>query len=126
MPTGFKLPLKENASGGIALSKGDENNDKIVKLGLAATDNLNSFQQNIGIGQDMIFDLGDPALRGLLVVKIKKLFARFELQKRFKLLTDTLQWSEISNSGELQLKFRYMDIETEEEKLFSKNFKAGE
>ena len=126
MPTGFKLPMSPSPSGGIALVKGDVNNDKIIKVGLSATDNSNSFQQNIGIGQDMVFDLQDPALRGLLVVKIKKLFARFEIQKRFKLLTDTLQWSAISDSGELQLEFRYMDLESDEEKQFSKNFKAGE
>ena len=74
----------------------------------------------------LILPLHRPGLRGLLVVKIKKLFARFELQKRFKMLTDTLEWTEISDSGELKLEFRYMDLETDEEKGFSRNFRAGD
>lgn len=126
MPTGFKIPIRANPGGGIALVSGNENNNKIIKTGLSATDNQNAFQQDLGIGQNMVFDIKDPALRGFLVTKIKKLFAMFELQKRFKLLVDTLDWIEVKDDGELRLELRYIDLESDEEKMFSRNFKAGD
>jgi len=62
----------------------------------------------------------------LLGGRVDLLFQRFELQKRFKLLPDTVQWTDKPKEQELKLEFRYVDLESEEEKSYSRNFKAGE
>ena len=126
MAIGLKVPIGVNSSGGMARVSGDENNTKIIKLGLSDTDNENAFQQNLGIGTEMIFELNDERVTGLLEDKIDELFESFEVQKRFKLLDDTIEWSTNEAKQELFLKFRYMDLESDEEKTFSRNFRSGD
>ena len=122
MSRGLKIPVGVDGSGGAALSEGEEENLKIIRLSLTSSDNENAFQQLIGLGEEIIFDIEDPASRAQVTMGVQKLFEDFEVQKRFKLLPETVAWKSDDNSGELQLSFRYQDLESDEEKPFEMMF----
>jgi len=123
MATGLKLPMGVDATGGAAMVEGEDNNEQIIKTALSDCDNEHAFQQDLGLGADMIFDISDPATRARILRKVKAIFDRFEAQYRFRLLTDTIRWS--VDEGDLTLKFMYHDIESDEDKPFARTFTSG-
>lgn len=125
MPRGLALPIRVGPWGGVATLDGDDNDDKIISLALGSDDNENAFQQDIGLGEGMIFDMSDPLIRGRIVGKIRKIFKKFEIQKRYKLMDDTVRWSEIPDQGDLILSFKYFNLESDEVQTFSRNLRAG-
>lgn len=125
MPKGLKMPIGRNASGGFAVVDGDDNDKKTIAVALGDDDNENAFQQEIGLGLGMVFDINDPYIRGSIKRRLIRLFKLFEAQKRFKLLTDTIEWKDDSETQELILSFRYLNLESDEENEFSKSFSAG-
>lgn len=120
MPTGIKLPFKVNSSGGISLSSDEEQNAQIIKLKLGDGDNENAFQQNITLGIDMIFAIGDPVIQGKITGRLYNAFEDFERDKRFKLLKNTIEW--VEGDGEMTLSFRYIDLESDQPKTFTETF----
>ena len=126
MATGLKLPISVNTSGGMALSTDVENDNKIIKTGLSDDDNENAFQQGIGLGDKMIFEVNRPELRVTIANDVRLIFERFEAQNRYKLLPSTLKWTENSQDQTLVLEFRYVNLETDEVQDFSRTFEAGE
>jgi hypothetical protein len=125
MATGLKVPIGVNSIGGAALVNGDDNDIKIIKLALTNDDNENAFQQNIGLGEEMIFDLNDPTTRPKIISKLRRIFDKFEANNRFKLLYNTIKWEESSDDGELSLTFKYLNIESDEIKEFDQKFGSG-
>jgi len=120
MPVGFALPVRASSSGGIRLVGGDENNDKLISLALGSDENENAFQQDIGLGDFMVFDTESPAIRGKIMSRLRKIFQRFEAQKRFRLLPETVEWSSDQGNQDLILQFKYHDLESDEIKTFSR------
>ena len=100
--------------------EGDENDAKIIKLALASDDSEHAFQQGIGIGVDMIFDINDPTTRPAIQSRVVRVFQKLEAQKRYKLVEDTLAWERVE--GELIMKFSYISLEADEERLFRQKF----
>jgi len=125
MTTGLKVPLGVNPSGGAAVVEGDENDNKIISLALADDDNENAFQQDIGLGQRMVFDLNDPTIKPSILNRIVRIFDIFQAQKRYKLMPETILWEEISDKQELILSFRYINLESDEPRTFTRRFGAG-
>jgi len=126
MPKGISIPLEVSASGGALTVKSDENDKKIIRLALSDDDNENAFQQNIGLGERMIFELDTPSMRSWIVQRTKKIFVMFAAQKRFKLLDDTIMWDDQNSvGGKSMVKFRYLNLESDEEKEFDHQFGAG-
>lgn len=126
MPKGLKIPMQANSSGGIATVEGDDNDAKIIKLYLSDGDNENAFQQEITLGVDMIFDILDPLMRARIKNRIERIFDRLKAEKRFDLLRNTFQWDESKTSeGELILSFRYLNLESDEEKIYEQKFNSG-
>lgn len=123
MPRGLAIPVGINAKGGAALVEGNENDDKIIKAALGSDDNENSFQQNLGIGLDAIFDINDPTSRPAIQSKVARVFRQFELQRRYKLVDSTLSWTQ--SEGETTLSFKYVSLEADEERLYRQAFIAG-
>jgi len=119
---GLKLPVGTNTTGGTALSKGEDENSKIILMALSDCDNAHAFQQNIGIGTDMIFDISDPKSQALILSRINLIFQKFEAERRFKLLPETATWS--TQNGELILEFDYHDLESDEQRPFSRTFRG--
>lgn len=126
MPVGLKLPLQLSSTGGFAIVDSDENDYKIIKTALMSDENENAFQQNIGLGHGMIFGLNDSILHSSLNSRLKSIFRRFEVQKRYKLLPGTVKWKQDPDNHEFILEFRFISLESDEEKTFTNSFGAGE
>lgn len=123
MPKGLAIPIGVNSKGGASLVDGDANDTKIIKLALGSDDNQNAFQQGIGVGLDMIFDINDPTTRPAIQGRINRVFEKFEAQRRYKLIDNTLSWEQ--NESELILNFKYVSLEADEERLFRQSFSAS-
>ena len=122
MPVGFKLPLQLSSTGGFDLVDSDENDFKIIKTALMNDENENAFQQNMGLGNSAIFKNNDSAQRSSLNSRLRMIFKNFEQQKRYKLLPSTVKWSTNPTSHELILEFRFISLESDEEKTFTNSF----
>jgi hypothetical protein len=126
MPVGFRLPVQKSSSGGIRLVDGDENDNKIIRLALSADDNENAFNQDIGLGEEMIFNVTSSEVQGKILARLRQIFAKFESQKRYRLFTDSISWEEDKINQELILNFKYLNMESDEVNEFSKKFASNE
>lgn len=126
MPVGLRLPVGVSSSGGAALVDSDANDNKIISLALGSDDNENAFNQDIGLGIDMVFAISDPHVRGKVMGRLRRIFRRFEAQKRYKLLPGTVKWSQESETQDLTLEFKYLNLESDEEQTFSRTYRASE
>lgn len=126
MPTGLRVPMQANATGGLSKISGDENDRQVIAGYLSDGDNENAFQQNITLGIDMIFDISDPLMRPRVFTRIVRLFEFLEAKKRFKLLEGTIAWdeSDISN-GNMILSFGYLNLESDEPQTYKQKFNSG-
>jgi len=120
MAKGLKLPVGVDSMGGAAMVEGEDDNKQVIMAALSDCDNDHAFQQDIGLGVDMIFDISDPISRARILRKVRSIFDRFEALHRFRLLTDTLRWT--TDEGELTLEFIYHDIESDEDRPFARTF----
>jgi hypothetical protein len=111
-----------NPGGGAALVSGDENDFKAIRAALGSDDNENAFQQGIGLGDGMIFDIADVTTRNVIERRIVDIFRRFEAQKRYMLRTNTIGWQEDSENQQFILSFQYLNIESDEDKVFRQKF----
>lgn len=125
MATGLGMPVGVGNGGGARLVSGSENDDKIVRLALGDDSNENAFQQNIGVGVDMIFGVNDEQQQARIMRRVNAVFARFEAQKRFLLRRETIKWTRDSSTQELILEFQYVSVEADEERDFRQSFSAS-
>lgn len=125
MPTGLAMPVGVGPDGGARIAEGDENDDKIIRLALGDDANENAFQQNIGVGADMVFGQSDELLQASIMRRITEVFRRFEAAKRYTLKRETIVWSRDSNTQELILQFKYLSLESEREQTFREAFSAA-
>lgn len=116
MPKGLAMPVGVGQDGGMRLAEGDDNDAKIIKLALGSDDNENAFQQNIGLGDGMVFDIADPTTRPRVTRRLIEVFRRFEAQQRYILRPNTIRWEQ--EDGETVLSFLYVQVESDEEKPF--------
>jgi hypothetical protein len=122
---GLKIPFGVGSNGGLATVEKEENNSQIISLFLGEGDNENAFMQDITLGIDMIFDLADAKVRTRIINRVKNLFEKLKIQKRFDLLQDTIFWNESNiENGELILSARYIDLESDDEKTFEQKFNS--
>jgi len=118
MARGLKLPAGVNKRGGAALVEGDEEAMQIIKTALGDCSSEHAYQQDIGLGEDMVFDIGDPVFRGRVLRRLNQIFRQFEALDRFKLMTHTIKWTENPAEQEQILEFKYLDLETDVEETF--------
>lgn len=123
MPRGLRVPVGVDPTGGAALVESDENDQKIISIALGSCDSEHAFQQEIGLGSDMVFDINDPTLRARIYRRLISIFQDFESQKRYRLVRETVKWEE--GSGELTLSFKYLNLESDEPKTFTQSFTAS-
>lgn len=122
MATGMYLPLGVDTGGGIRLVSGEENDRKTIMLSLGSGWNENAFQQDIALGQGMIFDLADSTVRAKIKRQLQQIFKEFQAQNRYRLLPETIKWSENEGEQTLVLEFRYANLETDELKDYVMTF----
>jgi hypothetical protein len=125
MPTGLAVPVGVGPDGGARLAVGDANDDKIIRLSLGDDSNENAFQQNVGVGADMVFGQSDELLQASIMRRLGEVFKRFEAQRRYIIKRETILWSRDSETQDLILQFKYLSLESESEQTFRESFSAA-
>jgi len=125
MAVGLSLPVGVTTSGGARLVSGKENDTKIISLALGSGWSENAFQQDIALGQAMIFNLNDQSIRARIKGRLIQIFREFQNQNRYRLLVNTLKWSEDSQNQELNLEFKYANLEDDEVQDYTVRFTAS-
>jgi len=120
MAKGLSLPVGVDSSGGTKWVEGEANDQKTILLALSDCDNWNAFQQDLGIGSRIIYGVSNENIRSQINRRVDSIFRYFQNQDRYKLLKDTIQWTE-ENEGELVLTFQYQNLETDEVSYFTKS-----
>lgn len=120
MARGIRIPVGVNASGGTAMVEDDTQHRQVLSVGLSSGDNRNAFQQEENLGEQMIFGNDSPLFRASILRRLYEIFKDWEEQKLFRLMRETIEWSK--EPGELTLDFTYIDLESDQEKQFRKNF----
>lgn len=125
MATGLALPVGVDGSGGAAIVSTDAQDTKILSMALGDDDNDNAFQQNIGLGAFMIFEEPGDRTNALVRQRIKAIFRDFRAVQRFRLIPDSVVFNEESEPGEFSVEFKYINLESDEEKTFSARIIGG-
>jgi len=125
MTTGLALPVGVDKTGGAALVSGEDNDQKLIYTALSDCDNENAFQQDIGLGGDIVFDVNDSKIRARVLRKLIAIFDDFETNHKYKLLTESIEWEESTPEGVLVLKFKYLNLETDETSSFKQFFQGA-
>lgn len=125
MATGLKLPVGVDGAGGAALVSGDAQDAKVLAMALGDDDNDNAFQQNIGLGSFMIFEQPGDRTNALVRQRIKAIFRDFRAAQRFRLVNDSITFKDEDKQGEYSVEFKYINLESDEEKTFSARIIGG-
>jgi hypothetical protein len=124
MVTGLRIPVGVNSKGGTALVEGDECKRQLIMTALSSSESANAFQQDINLGVDMIFGQDSSEFRDGILRRLIAIFEKFEKEKLFRLMRETVEWSKEAE-GELLLEFSYVDIESDKTQDFRKSFTTG-
>lgn len=122
MATGLTIPVTVSSNGGFAMSSGSDHDNDIIAAALASDENDNSFQQNLGVGEQAIFDINDELSRASILTRLRAVFNRFETQKRYKLLENSIRW--MDQEGEQILVCQYVNLETDQLQDFQQSFNS--
>jgi hypothetical protein len=125
MARGLKIPVGVDSTGGTAMVSEEDNAKQTIMTALSDCENDHAYQQNVGIGASMVFDINDYFIRARIMRRVEAIFREFEAQNRFKLKRETVKWEAKSGEGALILEFKYFDIESDEEKTFARVFTSS-
>lgn len=124
MVKGLKVPIGVDIYGGSAVVEDSEYKHQLIAMSLSSGDSANAFQQEVSLGQDMIFGQDTLSLRSSVTQRLYAIFADFETNKLFRLMKETLKWNPLGD-GRLELSFSYIDIETDTVESFLKEYTVG-
>ena len=119
MATGLKIPVGVNKRGGTAMVTNDEHSDQLIATALSDNSSTHAYQQEEGLGIDMIFQPMEQSARARIIFRVRSIFKQFEGLDLFKLKEDTIKWKEHPETQELELQFKYINLESDEEKTFN-------
>jgi len=125
MAKGLSLPLRVNSLGGTDTTDGDDQARKIINLALGDGDNENAFQQDVALGEVMIFGLNNTQLRASIVNRLRKISKEFEEDKLYKLMMNTVKFNSNTEGNELTLSCNFINLETDTPFSFQKTFSSG-
>jgi hypothetical protein len=115
VPVGLALPVGVDPAGGADLVEADTQANKIIRIALSPCYSDHAFQQDLGLGEGGIFDLATPEGKARLQARIKRLFAAFYAEARFRLVAGSIKLEDGPQEGELSLELKYKDIESDEQ-----------
>lgn len=118
---GLAVPVGVTPSGSTKMDDGEANDQNVLYTSLSDCDNDNAFQQDLGLGQDVVFGVPNEQLKAMVRRRLTLVFSYWENEERFRLMPETINW--IEAEGSLTLEFRYLNLETDEVQSFSKNLK---
>ena len=124
MATGLRIPVGVDGTGGAALTTGDAQDRKIIMTALGDNENENAFQQNIGLGSFMVFDVDAPDVQSNVLRQVRRIFRVFRAKQRFKLIEGSVEFKKEAE-GELTLEFKYINLESDEERPFKTALRGG-
>lgn len=119
MPVGLRMPVGVDASGGAAIAQPAEQSQKIIRTALSPCYSSHAFQQDLGLGENEVFDVNSPLIVPRLRRRVKRILDAFRADDRYKLVPGTLTVEEqAEGSGDVAISFRYIDIEADTEQQF--------
>lgn len=120
MPTGLRIPVGVNKSGGAAVEKNEaEQNRKLLILALSEGEDNNGFQK-LGGFRELIFSIKNAGVRARAEQKLKQILARYS--DRIQLSTDIPIEFDTSRPAEVELRFSYIDLLTNTVQEFNQKF----
>jgi hypothetical protein len=111
MGKGFAIPVRVGKSGGVQKESGTQHLFEILKLALSGGEDDNPFQ-SLGIAEQLIFQINDSAAHGRARYAVQQIINKFS--DRVALDPSTPISFEQTEEGELELSFRYIDLDTNE------------
>ena len=111
------------ASGGTPLLTGSDQSLKILFLALGSDETENAFEDDRNLGYGHVFDFSDRATQAVIRRRLEVIFGRFVELRRFSLVAESVEFRP-GAEGELELSFRYIDLETDSTETFRRRFGA--
>ena len=108
--TGIKLPITGTHTGGLATVTDDDYIRQLLMTALSDCSSGNPFQ-DIGLGQDHVFQPSTQRTKGQILVRVRKVFEDFERRKLAR-LNGAPRWKK-GEDGEVQLYVSYYNLETD-------------
>lgn len=125
MAKGLKIPVGVNNFGGSKIIEGDDQAIKIIKTALGSGYNDNAYQQDVSLGESMIFGSNTDQLRADITRRLYKIFKEFEDDLLYKLARNTIKWSRDVSKQELILEFMFINLESDTPIVFRHAFRTG-
>lgn len=125
MAKGLKIPVYVNNLGGSEIVEGDDQAIKIIKTALGSGYNENAYQQDVSLGESMIFGSNTNQLRADITRRLYKIFKEFEDDLLYKLARNTIKWSRDVSRQELILEFQFINLESDTPTVFRHAFRTG-
>jgi len=107
---GISLPFAGTHTGGLATATDDGYIRQLLLTALSDCSNANPFN-DIGLGQDHVFQPNTQRSRGQILVRVRKVFEDFERRKLAR-LNGQPRWGK-SEDGVVQLNVSYYNLETD-------------
>jgi len=120
MPTGLKVPVGVNRSGGAAIEKNEvEQTKKLLFLAFGEDDDNNPFQR-VGVPLGLLFKAKTPGLRAKIQRVAEGIIAKFT--DRISVAPDApIQFIE-TTEGEIEMVFEYVDLSVNKVQEFRRKF----
>lgn len=109
MPKGLSIPVMPNVSGGANIEEEPQHTNTILKLALSVGGDDNAFQV-LGLSEEIIFRINDPAVRGLARRSVENIIRKFN-DRIVRDPSMPINFS-INEEGQLNVEFRYVDLST--------------
>lgn len=122
MPTGLKIPVRVNQSGGAAIETDEaEQLKKLLFQAFGEGGDDNAFQ-NLGLDKTLVFSVNGATFRGRALRAVEAVIAKFGT--RVELRPDSPIKFEKTGEGEVELSFEYIDKFTDKPEEFRKRFRG--
>jgi len=123
MATGLKIPVGVDKSGGARVETSVvDQKKKLLELAFSERGDDNPFQI-LGLDPGLIFSLKDAAFRGRAKLEVERILGNF--QGLIELSpTDPIEFN-FDNEGEVELSFKYVDLEVDKVEEFKTSFTKG-
>lgn len=120
MPTGLRVPVGVNKSGGANIEDDEvEQTKKMLNLALSEGGDDNPFQ-DLGLKGDLIFSIQNASFRGKALSFVERVIAKFS--DRIALAPgEPIQFTQ-DVENEIEMGFQYVDLSTNKVQDFVKKF----
>lgn len=120
MPTGLRVPVGVNKSGGANIEKDEtQQTKKMLTLALAEGGDDNPFQ-DLGLKGDLVFSVRNSGFRGRALKSVERVIAK--MSDRLQLAPGEQVNFDVSVDNEVTLSFSYIDLSTNKEEEFEMKF----